>query len=220
MAISFKGAHCPPDLLLMGIRWSVAYPLSTRHVEALMLARGVHVAHSTLNRCVVTYSPRLAEAFHRRQRSVWVSWHLDETYMRGQGQWSYLYRAVDQPGPTRDLLRTAPRDTEAARKFRQQAIRRHGLPETITIDGSDAHDAAIQRSNAAHGMASAIRQGQYWHNVVEQDHRAVKGVTRPMLGGKSVEAAQDTRVGIERMPMRKTRQLRGEARDEGLSAAD
>src|SRR5262245_59702766 len=59
MAISFKGAHFPQDIILMGVRWYVAYPLSTRHVEELMLERGVHVDHSTINRWVVTYSPQL-----------------------------------------------------------------------------------------------------------------------------------------------------------------
>ena len=64
MAISFKGAHFPQDIILMGVRWYVAYPLSTRHVEELMLERGVHVDHSTINRWVVKYSPLLEEAFH------------------------------------------------------------------------------------------------------------------------------------------------------------
>ena len=59
MAISFKGAHFPPDIILMGVRWYVAYPLSTRHVEELMLERGVHVDHSTINRWVVAYSGRM-----------------------------------------------------------------------------------------------------------------------------------------------------------------
>ena len=73
MAISFKGAHCPHDIMLMGIRWYVAYPLSTRHVEELMCERGVHVAHATINRWVVTYSPLPKEALHCRKRPVWMS---------------------------------------------------------------------------------------------------------------------------------------------------
>jgi transposase-like protein len=83
MAISFKGAHFPHDIILMGVRWYVAYPLSTRHVEELMLERGVHVDHSTINRWVVKYSPLLEEAFHRRKRPVWISWRMDETYIKG-----------------------------------------------------------------------------------------------------------------------------------------
>src|SRR5499433_2527386 len=104
MAISFKGAHFPPEVILMGVRWYVAYPLSTRHVEGLMLERGVHVDHSTINRWVIKYSPQLEEAFHRRKRAVWVSWRLDETYIKVKGQWRYLYRAVDKHGQTIDFL--------------------------------------------------------------------------------------------------------------------
>jgi transposase-like protein len=104
MAVSCKGAHFPKDIMLMGIRWSVAYPLSTRHVADLMLARGVHVAHSTINRWMVKYSPPLEEAFHRRKRPVWVSWRMDETYVRVKGEWRYLYRAVDKHGQKRRTL--------------------------------------------------------------------------------------------------------------------
>jgi putative transposase len=73
MAISFQGAHFPTDSILTGIRWYRAYPLSTRHVEALMLERGVYVDHSTINRWVVKYSPQLEEAFHRRKRPARVT---------------------------------------------------------------------------------------------------------------------------------------------------
>ena len=97
MAVSFKGAHFPTEVILMGVRWYVAYPLSTRHVEELMEERGVHVDHSTMNRWVIKYSPQLEEAFHRRKRPVWISWRMDETYIKVKGQWRYLYRAVDKP---------------------------------------------------------------------------------------------------------------------------
>jgi hypothetical protein len=86
MAISFKGAHFPKDIILMGVRWYVAYPLSYRHVEELLEERGVPVDHATIQRWVVKYSPLLEEAFHRRKRSVWVSWRMDETYIKVKGQ--------------------------------------------------------------------------------------------------------------------------------------
>src|SRR5437763_16769666 len=143
MAVCFKGAHFPPDIILMGIRWYVAYPLSTRHVEELMEERGVEVDHSTINRWVIKYSPQLEEAFHRRKRPVWVSWRMDETYIKVKGQWRYLYRAVDKHGQTIDLLLTEHRDKEAALRFLKKAIRRNGVPETITIDGSDANEARM-----------------------------------------------------------------------------
>jgi len=220
MAISFKGAHFPPDIILMGVRWSVAYPLSYRQVEALLEERGGPIDHATLQRWVVKYSPLLEEAFHRRQRSVWVSWRMDETYMKVKGQWRYLYRAVDKHGQTIDFLLTAQRDEEAALRFLKKAIRRHGVPEKITIDGSAANEATIKRYKAEHGTAIAIRKVKYLNNIVAQDHRGVKRVTRPMLGCKSFEAAQDTLVGIELMHMIKKRQMRMETEDEGRTAAE
>jgi putative transposase len=220
MAISFRGAHFPQDIILMGVRWYVASPLSYRHVEELLEERGVPVDHATIQRWVVKYSPLLEEAFHRRKRSVWVSWRMDETYIKVKGQWYYLYRAVDKHGQTIDFLLTEHRDKEAALRFLKKAIRRNGLPETITIDGSDANEAAIKSYNEAHGTTIRIRQVKYFNNIVEQDHRAVKGVTRPMLGFKSFEAAQGTLVGIELMHMIKKRQMIMEAGDEGLTAAE
>jgi DDE domain len=74
-----------------------------------------------------------------------------------------------------------------------QAIHRHGAPEIITIDGSEANEAAIKRYNEIHGTDINIRQAKYLHNAVEQDHRAVKRVTRPMLGFKTL-AALDARL--------------------------
>jgi transposase-like protein len=162
----------------------------------------------------------IEEAFHRRKRQVWVSWRMDETYIKVRGQWRYLYRAVDKHGQTIDFLLTEHRDKEAALRFLKKAIRRNGLPETITIDGSDANEAAIKSYNEEHDTHIIIRQVKYLNNVVEQDHRAVKRVTRPMLGFKSFDAAQDTLVGIELMHMIKKRQMVMEAGDEGLTAAE
>ena len=79
MAVSFKGAHVPEEVIRMGVRWYVAYPLSTRHVAERMEERGVELDHATINRWVIKYSPLLEEAFHRRKRRVWVSWRMDET---------------------------------------------------------------------------------------------------------------------------------------------
>jgi transposase-like protein len=173
-----------------------------------------------VNRWVITYSPQLEEAFHRRKRPVWVSWRMDETDIKIKGTWYYLYRAVDQQGQTIDFLLTEHRDEQAAKRFLTKAIRRHGVPEKITIDGSAANEAAIKSYNEEHGTAIIIRKITYLNNIVEQDHRAVKRVTRPMLGFKAFEAAQDTLVGIELMHMIKKRQMRVEAGDEGRTAAE
>jgi transposase-like protein len=217
MVVSFKGANFPQDIILTAVRWYVAYPLSTRHVEELMGERGVHVDHSTVNRWVIKYSPQLEDAFHRRKRPVRVSWRMDETYIKIKGEWRYLYRAVDKQGQTIDFLLTEQRDQEAALRFLKKAICRNGVPEKITIDGSDANEAAIKRYNEEHGTAIDIRQIKYLNKLVEQDHRAVKRITRPILGFKSFAAAQNTLVGIELMHMIKKRQMEG---DEGHTAAE
>ncbi len=165
MAVRFKGAHFPQEIILTCVRWYVASPLSTRHVEALMRERGVPVDHATVNRWVVKYSPQLEEAFHRRKRLVRVSWRMDETYIRVKGEWRYLYRAVDKQGQTIDFLLTEHRDQEAALRFLTKAIRLHGVPEKITIDGSEANEAAIKRYNEEHGTAIIIRPVKYLNNL-------------------------------------------------------
>jgi putative transposase len=185
-----------------------------------MEERGVRVDHATIQRWVVKYSPQLAAVFHRRKRPVGRSWRMDETYIRVKGEWRYLYRAVDKTGQTIDFLLTERRDTDAALSFLTQAIGRHGVPETITIDGSDANEAAIKRYNEAYGTHIIIRQVKYLNNEIEQDHRAVKRVTLPMLGFKTFAAAQATLVGIELMHMLKKRQLGAEAGEENLMAAE
>ena len=157
MAISFTRAHFPPEIICMGVHWYVAYPLSYRHVEELMEERGVAVDHATINRWVITYSPQLEAAFHRRKRPVWVSWRLAKTDMRVKGQWTSLYRAVDTDGHTIVFLLTAHRDKAAALRFLKKAIRCHGVPETITIDGRAANAAAIRSYNEAYGTTITIR---------------------------------------------------------------
>ena len=54
MAVSIKGAPFPQEIILMGVRWYGASPLSTRHVEERMEERGVPVDHSTIHRWVIT----------------------------------------------------------------------------------------------------------------------------------------------------------------------
>jgi len=188
----------------------------------------VELDHATINRWVIKYSPLLEEAFQRHKRPGWVSWSLDETYIKVKGEWRYLYRAVDKYGKTIDFLFTEQRDEPATRTFLTKAIHRHGgVPETITIDGSAANEAAIKSYNAEPGTTIAIRQSmkmagyfqrKYLNNIIEQDHRGVKGVTQPMLGFKSFAAAQSTLVGIELMQMLRKGQMVDGA-EQGLSAA-
>ena len=83
MAISFKGAHCPPEIMRMGVRWSRAYPFSSRPVEAVREERGVPIAPAPSQRWGVLSSPLWAAAWHRRKRPVGVSWRLALVRQRG-----------------------------------------------------------------------------------------------------------------------------------------
>ena len=206
--IDFKGSHFEREVILWGIRWYVAYPISYRQLEEMLEERGVEVDHSTLNRWVVKYVPLLDCQFRDRKRPVGGSWRLDETYVKVKGEWKYLYRAVDKAGATVDFLLTAKRDRKAALRFLHKAIDQHGAPEKITIDKSGANTAAVESYNAERETDIEMRQVKYLNNVVEQDHRAVKRMTRPTLGFKSFRSAAATLAGVEFMHMIRKGQLR------------
>ena len=164
------------------------------------------------------YAPEIEKQFRARKRPVGTSWRLGETYVRVKGQWKYLYRAVDKAGQTVDFLLTAHRDRAAALRFLRKAIRSQGLPEKITIDKSGANKAAIESYNTEEKTTIELRQSKYLNNVIEQDHRAVKRLTRPMLGFQSFWAAQSTLAGIEVMHMIRKGQLQSDGNEEQTPA--
>ena len=220
MAGPFKGAHFPQHIILTGVRWSVAYPLSTRHVEELMRECGIHVEHSTLNRGVITYSQQLEEAFHRHKRPVWrrCGGGTKRTFA-SQGSGAISLAPWRRPG-SRLIAGSRNPVTSQRPCASSKAIQRHSISETITVAGSEANAAAIRRYNADHGTVISIRQMKYLYNIIEQDHRGVKRVTHPMLGCKLFAAAQATLVGIALMHMLKKRQLVIEEGAESLTPAD
>ncbi|MEJ8852390.1 IS6 family transposase [Variovorax rhizosphaerae] len=193
--------HYPLEVMLVCVRWYAAYPLSFRHIEEMMAERGVLVDHATVHRWSIKILPVLAVVFRRRKRPVGTSWRMDKTYIKVSGQWKYLYRAVDRDGDTIDFLLRAKRDHAAARSFFEQAIGLHGVPEKITIDESGANTAAILSIRADSGADIEMRQSKYLNYIVEQDHRAVKRIVRPMLGFKSFRSARAMIAGIETMHM-------------------
>jgi transposase-like protein len=142
---------------------------------------------------------------------------MDETYIKVNGGWKYLYRAVDKQGQTVDFLLTAKRDA-AARHFFGKAIRHNTEPDKVTMDKSGANQAALEQLNKQCEVPITIRQVKYLNNIVEQDHRAIKRITRPMLGFKSFRAARAILAGIELMHMIRKGQFL--LKDEGTSFAD
>src|SRR5665811_428432 len=199
--LSTKGMRFPIDVILLCIRWYAAYPLSYLHLEEMMQERGVFVDHCSINRWPIRFLPLFEKVFRKYKRPAGGSWRMDETYIKVKGAWKYLYRAVDKEGKTVDFLLTAKRDKAAALRFFDKAMQTNGVPEKVTMDKSGANKAAMDAINASSEIPIIVRQVKYLNNIVEQDHRAVKRVTKPMLNFKAFQSAKCVLAGIELMHM-------------------
>lgn len=167
----------------------------------MMAERGIAVHHWTVHRWAIKLLPVLEKAFRRHKRPVGKNWRVDETYVKVKGHWNYLHRAVDKAGQTVDFLLRAHREKAAAQRYFQKSIDRNGEPETVTIDKSGANLAALEALNAERDTPIKIRQNKYLNDIIEQDHRAIKRLTRPMLGFKTFRSARILLSGIELMHM-------------------
>lgn len=126
---------------------------------------------------------------------------MDETYIKVKGVWKYLNRAVDKQGKTVDFLLTAGCAMAAAKRFFDKAMGANGDPDKVAMDKSGANKATIGAVNASRDVRILVRQVEYLNNIVEQDQRAIKRVTRPMLNFKSFRAAASVLAGIELIHM-------------------
>ena len=135
------------------------------------------------------------------KRPVGGSWRMDKTYIGVKGVRKYLYRAVDKHGETVDFLLTAKRDMAVEMHVFDKATGANGDPNKVTMDKSGANKAAIDAINAGRTVPILVRQVKYLNNIVEQDHRAIKRVTKPMLNFKSFRAAGSVLAGIELIHM-------------------
>ena len=118
------------------MRWYLRYSLSLRDVEELFAERGLPADHTTIWRWVQRYGPALEERLHGHRKPTNKSWRVDETYIRVQGRWCYLYRAIDSTGATIDFLLSALRDAAAAQRLFRQALSdpSHPQPRIINTD--------------------------------------------------------------------------------------
>jgi putative transposase len=199
--ISFKGSHYPKDVILYAVFFYVRYAVSYRDLEEIMEERSVEVDHATLNRWVVKYSPMIASEAQKRKSPTNSSWRMDETYIKVKGKWVYYYRAVDKNGKTLDFMLSEKRDAKSARRFFKQAIDNNDVPAKVVIDKSGANLAGLLWTNVMLNFQNGskrieILQVKYLNNIMEQDHRFIKKLTRPMLGFKSFSSASATLKGI------------------------
>ncbi|MDP5211257.1 IS6 family transposase [Microbulbifer sp. 2205BS26-8] len=211
--ISFKGAYYPKNVILYAVFFYVRYTVSYRDLEKIMQERRVTVDHATLNRWVVKYSSQIAKEAKKKKRLVGTSWRMDETYIKLKGKWVYLYRAVDKSGKTVDFMLSKARNEAAATHFFEKSIGSNGVPEKVVIDKSGANLAGLTNINIYLFLMKFwlsfidTLQVKYLNNIVEQNYRFIKRITKPMMGFKAFHSAAATLDGIETAHMIRKGQL-------------
>ncbi len=161
---------------------------------------------------VQEYGPELEKRCRPHLRPTNDSWRVDESYIKVKGKWKYLYRDVDSDGDTLDFLLTAKRDAKAAKRFFCKALRanHNQEPRVINVDKNAAYPKAVDELKAKKELSQQVelRQNKYLNNLVEQDHRGSKRLTRPGTGFLSFNTARRTIKGYEMMNMIKQGQIR------------
>ena len=201
----FRKRWFADDTIIQCVNWYLRFKLSYRDLAQIMGQLGVSVAPSTILRWVIRYAVDFAESMRPFERPVGRSWRCDETYILVGGRWMYLYRAVDEHGHTVESHLSRTRDIAAAKAFFRRALKHHGQPRSITLDGFEPSHAALRRMgmrnefNFRWANAVKIRCCHYLNNIVEQDHRRIKARLQPMLGFKTFYNARRVLIGIEFM---------------------
>jgi transposase-like protein len=182
--------------VLLVVLWRLRYKLSLRDLAEMFLARGFVFSHETVRDWVARFAPLLADRLRAKRRGQGgTKWHADETYVKVNGAWCYLYRAIDREGNLVEALLSEKRDMAAAQRFFAQALDIAGhAPEQVTTDGHDAYPRAIRETL---GEGVAHRCSQYKSNRIEQDHRGVKPRYYPMRGFGSFTSAARFCTGFE-----------------------
>jgi len=201
----FKGRQHPGELIILGVRWYLRYPLSYEHVAELLAERGAEVDASCIWRWVQAYAPELNKRCRPHLKPTNKSYRIDETYIKVKGEDKYLYRALDSTGQTIDFLLTAKRDTAAAKRFLRKAIEASGnpMPRVMNVDKNPAYPAAMEALKADGSIPGRVvlRQCKYLNNLIEQDHRTVKKRVWLAKGYGSFQSAWRTLQGIETVNM-------------------
>ncbi len=186
-----------------------------------MQERGVAVDHSTINRWVLKYAPKLDKRIRPHLKPTNDSWRVDETYIKVKGVWKYLYRAVDFQGNTLDFMLSAKRDAKAAARFFRKVLKAQHTqtPRVITVDKNAAYPIAVEtlKGDKIIDKETQLRQSKYLNNTVEQDHRHIKRIVKPMMGFKSFNSARRTLSGIEVMNIIRKGQVNGIAQGDSVS---
>jgi len=237
----FKWRHFEAGIILLCVRWYLRYALSYRDLEEMMAERGLSVDHTTIFRWVQQYAPELEKRCRSHLKACNDSWKVDETSIKIKKEWMYLSRAVDSTGDTIEFFLSPTRDAAAAKRFFLKALhsttdstpQAHPIeeqvaqfmiltdtslvtsaPRVINVDKNAASPKAIAELKAAGVLPQHVelRQVKYLNNLIEQDHRFLKRLTKPGMGFFSFETAWRTLQGFEVMNMIRKGQMQGVAK--------
>jgi putative transposase len=169
----------------------VRFPLSLRNVEDLLFERGIDICHETVRHWWNRFGPMFAVDIRRQRVSRMRGfrhwrWHLDEMYVKLNGEMVYLWRAVDQEGEVLESYVTKTRDKAAALTFMRKTLKRHGRVEAITTDGLRSYKAAMDEL----GCAEKQEIGRWANNRVENSHLPFRRRERAMLRFRQMKSLQ------------------------------
>jgi len=190
---AFSGFRFPAEVIVVVVRWYLRDGLSYRDVEELLAERGIEVDHVTVYRWVQRFTPLFSDAARFARHSPGDRWFVDETYVRVNGVWRYVYRAVDQHGQVIDVLVSARRDANAARWFFHRAfVTLKVKPSEVVTDKAPTYPRVLDElvPTARHHVE------QYENNRIEADHSRLKHRLRPMRGLRTDHSAQVIIAGL------------------------
>jgi putative transposase len=190
-ASPFRYFNSSPEVIRLVVMMYVRFPLSLRNVEDLLFERGIDICHETVRHWWNRFGPMFAADIRRQRVSRmrgfrhW-KWHLDEMYVKVNGEMVYLWRAVDHEGEILESYVTKTRDKAAALRFMKKAMKRHGSVETITTDGLRSYKAAMNEL----GCVEKQEIGRWANNRVENSHLPFRRRERAMLRFRQMKSLQ------------------------------
>ena len=187
----FKYFHSSPEIIRLAVMMYVRFPLSLRNVEDLLHERGVDISHETVRYWWNRFGPMFAAEIRRNRirktpaYSNW-QWHLDEVFVKVNGETHYLWRAVDHEGEVLESYVTKRRDKKSALKFIRKSMKRFGPPHIIVTDKLRSYGAAMK----VIGNANKQETGRWLNNRGENSHQPFRRRERAMLGFRSMRSLQ------------------------------
>ncbi|MCE8508424.1 IS6 family transposase [Ruegeria pomeroyi] len=187
----FKYFHSSPEIIRLGVMLYVRFPLSQRNVEDLLHERGVDVSHETARFWWQRFGPMFASEVHKKRADrlrSWPQWrwHLDEMFVKINGERHYLWRAVDHEDEVLERYVTKTRDKKAALKFLRKSMKRHGRPHVLVTDQLRSYGAAMKDIGNAHRQET----GRWLINRAENSHLPFRRRERAMLRFRRMRSLQ------------------------------